>query len=614
MPDIVNNIVSRYRADTSQAEAAVKRLRGVERERAKTQLDALNTENDKLERHIKTWTKVAVGVGVAVGAYKALQAASKAYLEDIRLEAAATGANIDKLKEAVHGLVEEDDLLAFAGKALHGTWKLNQEQMGLVLQGSLALRKQFGGELLPIVNDVSEAFAKGATKSLRQYGITAKDATGVMKQFDEMLKGVGGSTELTGDSALRAGVKWRDAIDNLVGSLGRVAIALSPIVEALASIAEKISSVVSSVLSRDATNAFWDRQMTPSQQQIADAFAARGMTLTAGAGPAGAPAQAGRPQLPANFFSVEHMQANRSIEDEIRNVWHQGTGLLQLGFQKLADNLKKKRPEEIFKGDVGDPIAAIRGVGSSLEAGLRGVFEGSINVARENRTYFAPSSGMPSGVLEAQKVAAEAKKIADVNARILEQNRGRNMLEAIFGSPGDIDLTTTALGQLGKGFNVVAQAGASAMDAWITGQQSLGQAIRGAVAEGLRGVAVQSTVEALKEVAFGVANLAMFNYGGAALHFKAAALFGGVAVAAGFGARAMGAGHTSTSAGSPASSSGPSSGGGAATPAAPQQRQVVIMLGRDFLGLTDLEQRQLIYQATKQATSGQITTTNIRRA
>src|SRR5215208_1201912 len=159
--DQLNRVRTIFSNDTSQAEAAMKRLRGVERDRAKVLLDDLNAGNAKLEGQIAVWTKVGVAIGGVFAGYKLLTSASHAYLEDVRLGAAAAGASLERLQAATQHLVEEDNLLKFAGQSMHGVWKLNQEEMDLVLQSSLAIRKQFAVDLTPTIEKLGDAMSKG---------------------------------------------------------------------------------------------------------------------------------------------------------------------------------------------------------------------------------------------------------------------------------------------------------------------------------------------------------------------------------------------------------------------------------------------------------------------
>jgi TP901 family phage tail tape measure protein len=85
-----------------------------------------------------------------------------------------------------------------------------------------------------------------------------------------------------------------------------------------------------------------------------------------------------------------------------------------------------------------------------------------------------------------------------------------------------------------------------AVQAWILGGGSIGEAMKRAAAGVLAGVAAQAAILAIFELAKGFAAL-FFNPAEAASHFKAAALFSATAVAAGAAAKAIApAGRTAT--------------------------------------------------------------------
>lgn len=81
----------------------------------------------------------------------------------------------------------------------------------------------------------------------------------------------------------------------------------------------------------------------------------------------------------------------------------------------------------------------------------------------------------------------------------------------------------------------------TAMVAVMKGEVSFGEAMRGILQSLLESISKQSIVEALRNVALGIGNLATGNYPGAGLNFAAAAAWGAVGVATGLGAAAVAA-------------------------------------------------------------------------
>lgn len=138
----------------------------------------------------------------------------------------------------------------------------------------------------------------------------------------------------------------------------------------------------------------------------------------------------------------------------------------------------------------------------------------------------------------------------------------------------EIDALADTYERLGdRGTKVVDALGAaweSHFAAFAKGKESFGEAMRAMTASVLEAIAAQSLKEAAFQFAKGIAALASFNYGGAALHFAAAAgfgalAFGGYAAAGaieGGGARASSAARDSGGDRNSTRDLGPSRGGG----------------------------------------------------
>lgn len=147
-----------------------------------------------------------------------------------------------------------------------------------------------------------------------------------------------------------------------------------------------------------------------------------------------------------------------------------------------------------------------------------------------------------AGMEEASIAAMEDEAIASRN-RILERSEGQKFLESVFGPIQTFSVYEAAFKSLGdvtrSTWDVTTQAISAGVDAWITGQEKVGKAIKMAIAEALRATAIQMTVEALKNTALGAAAL-FFNPAAAGGYFTAAAIAGSAAAAAAVGAKALG--------------------------------------------------------------------------
>lgn len=93
---------------------------------------------------------------------------------------------------------------------------------------------------------------------------------------------------------------------------------------------------------------------------------------------------------------------------------------------------------------------------------------------------------------------------------------------------------------LTDGFGVLQGGIAAAVEAAISGEESIGKAFKKSAAAALKSIALQSTVRALYHGAMALGSLAFFDGRGAGMHAAAAAKFGLAAAAAGIGSAALG--------------------------------------------------------------------------
>lgn len=131
----------------------------------------------------------------------------------------------------------------------------------------------------------------------------------------------------------------------------------------------------------------------------------------------------------------------------------------------------------------------------------------------------------------------------------------KSALEQTFGPLAQFDAYATA-------FQTLSGAVGSAMSAWIDGSMSAGKAFKAFVAEAVKGLAVQMSIEALKNGAYAVGSLIpgtpFFNPAAAAGYAKTAALFAAGAVAAGVAAKGLGGSGGAPATGGGYSGSAPS--------------------------------------------------------
>lgn len=168
---------------------------------------------------------------------------------------------------------------------------------------------------------------------------------------------------------------------------------------------------------------------------------------------------------------------------------------------------------------------------AALPGGGEGTAEGGIGAAIEAMMGGGEAPAIPAPNFDAWKAA-----VADVK-----------------------DMTVNAFGSM-------ADAMGAAIQAWVLYGAEGGQSIKKVMASILAALAAEAAVKAIFQLAEGFAKLAGFMPGAAALHFKAAAMYGAIAVTAGVAGRALAGNSFATGGGATGGGAG-GSGGQAATQA-----------------------------------------------
>lgn len=204
-----------------------------------------------------------------------------------------------------------------------------------------------------------------------------------------------------------------------------------------------------------------------------------------------------------------------------------------------------------FVGDVDSLINELRGMGVFESPwNQKGLEERSAKLYEHDRSVASKMAELekdPEPNLEADMRAYDALEKAKQDTK----DKRKSRLAEMFGPLDEFNAYKAA-------FDGLASSVTGAMNAWITGSMSAGQAAKKAVGEYLSSLSAQLAIEALKEGAYAVASLIpgpFFNPAAAAGHAAAALKFGAAAAAAAVTARAMGKGGTQYG--------GSSSGGGA---------------------------------------------------
>lgn len=206
---------------------------------------------------------------------------------------------------------------------------------------------------------------------------------------------------------------------------------------------------------------------------------------------------------------------------------------------------------------------------AALPGGGEGTAEGGIGAAIEAMMGSGEAPAIPAPNFDAWKAA-----VADVK-----------------------DMTVNAFGSM-------ADAMGAAIQAWVLYGAEGGQSIKKVMASILAALAAEAAVKAIFQLAEGFAKLAGFMPGAAALHFKAAAMYGAIAVTAGVAGRAL-AGNSFSSG---AAASGGGAGGSSGQTATQANKPTPIDANR-----TAGEQRIIVDIRTNDAYIIDVATKNIRQ-
>jgi hypothetical protein len=580
--DIVSKVLLEFKADTSQAKSEIRSLRGEERKASQDRLAELEQQNKGIESQIATLAKIAGVVGAGVAAFKLANDAAKAYLEDVRLASAAAGANVEKLQQATMGLVEQDKLLAFAGKSMHGTWKLNQEEMETVLKGATALRKTMGVELQPTIDALTESIAKGNTRALKEFGIEATDKAGVLRELSEAYKRVGGDASLAGDEWEKNKVTLVNAFDDIKGALGQLVIALTPLIEKLGQAAKFVSEdVFSPITNLDLAGAARAGQ----SKAWYDAHGAQfGQSMLEGWKDVAA-------------FLKQHPEVLKAMQGPtLKKAGGGDSGRFELSFTEGHgfsgyDTLSQKMAAEKAAADAELSRKNWRHSGSAEFGGSGYDFSGGKSIEEQFK----------------------AQKEFQDRALGLMGGKKQTVFEQIFGTPEEISAHTAAIQAASGAIDIMSNAVGATYDAWLTGSESMSTAFKKSIAQSIGAIGKEMQIHAVKEAAMALASAAVFDWHGAAKHAGAAALFEAGAIAAGLASKAMmpstggGAGAASGGGGANAPrtiGSGPSGGD-------ESMRPINVYVGAEWAAMSKIEQSAAIVRAIELGKRG---TRHIRRA
>lgn len=656
--DIGARALVTFKADTSDMKAGLKGLQGEEKKLAETELAAAEARNGQMESWHGGLEKLVIGLAGVGAAAKLIFDGWKAYVNDARIATATLGVDIDKLKEASHGLVVEDQLQDFAMKARNATFRNSQADMENAQRAMYALTEQ-GRDQKDVTDKVTEALTTLRVRGLAELGVyvdTSKvrmDAAGnVVDDYSNKLElhkrilealatkaaEAGDAQEGVGDSVQRAGVKLQDSWVELKKGLGQLVTAMQPLLEALASAVGLVAKLADASASDMDVNGMVKAALEKKYGHSISMDQVKAMT---GYGTGGGLFDDVGDRSTKLIGSTDYLTSSDGAIQDLANVrgnaiatTFKNYGLAELG--KLQDYLNAKAHQDkskpltseekkaledarraLFDAAMAPVIAAANAQGNAMSgAQVQGDFSRNISgrfglgeKASNSDTDLAGVSDIDRAMAgiqtrESAASAAAAKALADAAAKASSQRQ--SLLAKTFGPIGEFDLYS-------KAFQSLSGAVTSAYDAWVSGSESASVAFKKFLGSAIQGIGKQMLIESIKYGAYAIASLvpgptfnpgAAAGYAGTAAAFAAGSIIAGVAaqeLGAGGGSSGAGGGHASTSSGG--GSSGGSGSGGSGGNGNNKQQPIIYVIGEAFANSTP-RMRRLEAQQTVQRAQG----------
>lgn len=509
-----------------------------------------------------------------------------------------TGA-LEMMEKATGGLVEKLNLMNFGLKAMTGNLHLTQNGLDILLRAAQTLHKQGFGPMEDIMKKLESAFQKGSTRGLNEFNMALQNSADknknlitIMKELEKLAeKDVPMTNALS--SLEKARVVWANFITDAKSSLGEI---VGLIIQSVASLTEMMGITDKGEKERERELI---RQQAKSKAERETPF---GQTMFFGeAGPEYVDDNdpntlKRRNELESKYTAEGYaMLDRREADDKKRQELNRKLGKkfegkftgkdekvdkkhyydwLDMYMDSLKSFAKLKGYDDGIIGmdapmklELGLPTDPYGNQGDDNPLymdfyGLESLTPGKPSVATalsydsvfNAKTLMAATGGMdPLKFRQGMHGQRERTSFFEHNrqdyrpdsgddtlggglAKEWDEFSGNKRLEAF--SDKIKDQTTV----VGGAFATLSSGVSAAIEAAVSGSDSIGKAVAKATAATLKSIAVESSVRALYNTAMGFAALAFGPVNGiaAAGYFKAAAIFSATAVAAGAGGALLG--------------------------------------------------------------------------
>mgnify|MGYP000016392640 CR=1 FL=1 len=568
--DIKSTITLDYKANVDQAKAALRDLEGAQKKQGQAAVTALE---DQVKAHENLAAKIAVTAGVVGGAIAVGISAFKAYERQTRLTAASSGADMDALRSASHGLMTDLELMSVAAEGMNGRFKLTSAEMGNVLEAAVALERRGMGPLSAIVQKLGDAVKKGEIDPLKDLGVVYDEVLAKTDKRAAAMKAIialqaeaanGTETEI---ERLRAGATEAENYWNRAkAGVGQFA----------------MESVAGLVMVND--------KLLEAKGRIVDVFSYGGSTATISdifkLAMASNVANAALTDLAAVDARVSRQLASAIAESDRQRAQAEGN----VDYLRGARMDEQRAAIEKQKAD-----SAARAAANRRAAGGRGRAKPQANPFANDVIMHGPLFSETMGAAAAPDYLAESFASSTGGQGFAPIEQGPTWMERTFGPAEQFDIYKSAF----SGFTDAATAGYTAL---VTGSESAGKAMKRIVAQSIMAEGQHMLIRALREAAEAISALASGNLPSAAAHGLAAAKFGAGAALAGIVANQLGAGSSSTAGASSASAATAggvrNTGGGDMAP-----RNTTVVLGHGWDDETPRQRAARLARANRQAAS-----------
>jgi len=646
--DIAAKVLTTYQADTSDMKAKLKELTGEEKALAQAQLAAAEARNKQSDDWVDKLAKVGLAFDTVARGVKFAMEGLKDYGHRLDLESTAGTVSIERLSKSAGGLKTNMELLEHAAVFNTSAFKLTEEQMGTVERAMWALEER-GKDSKQVWDAVSTALTKGATKSLEgligpiqktsdafdingdvlmTYGGKAKAVDAILKQMARTSSEVKDGQYDAADAISVTSVRISNAMEDMKQSLGKMVIALSPLIELVAKLAEVAAPLVDKIAKGwsdivDLTqNDFIEEKIAQRNgtkfKSAADKISERhGIDNRAGwQGGKGSLGQA--EDLFANFAlaggDVGQLFVSRTLE-QMREAQKYDVGAALKNFSKELIARGESRIRDIHDTMVGvDWIAIQERQHKQLQEAQAEVSKAK-EISEERRKYtnevekkltdelvkqleseFEQARSDASSTSTSAALRAGQRAIGgqpDVGALLDKFNKGelqKRLKESYnaFNAEKNQTFLAKTFGELDEfnlykgAFQGLSSAVVAGFGAVIDGSGGVADAMKKALASSMKAEALNMALQAIKSTAMGVFSLASGDVPHAIGYFTSAGEFAAAGTAFGIGAALLGGGGGGGSVPTPggARASAPSIGGGSA--AATQPTGGIVVIGDSF--------------------------------